>query len=193
MLQDCEYCTKSDEYAIYAFPGPLLQYIREALVVGLLTINGSFRDKWRTYSLAAIVCAAIVEGYWTMTAEIKIPRDGLGTLMVRSLRLSMLSTCFSETSFVACCYVDGYFSSSTTHFGPSVTYSLSSSLSSFTTSHPPRLPTPLLNLSRHTRTSRRLSSDSHLSNTYAALSCGIRSSELRLLNGGTTNVSVARG
>lgn len=83
VLQDCEHCKTFDEYAVNALPGPLLQYIREGALIGFLTITGSFREKWRTYAMAAIVGAAVLEGYWTITAEIKIPKDGMGTLMVR--------------------------------------------------------------------------------------------------------------
>ena len=30
------------------------------------------------------MCAAVTEGYWVSTVQIKIPRDGLGVVMVRS-------------------------------------------------------------------------------------------------------------
>ncbi|KAJ3477839.1 hypothetical protein NLI96_g10187 [Meripilus lineatus] len=82
VLQDCEHCKTFDEYALNALPGPLLQYIREAFIIGLITITGSFRERWRTYAIGALVIAAVVEGYYTLTADITIPKDGRGTFML---------------------------------------------------------------------------------------------------------------
>jgi len=83
VLQDCEYCHTYDEYALYALPRPLLEYVRETAVVGFLTINGSHKERWRTAAIGAIVCAAVAEGYWVSTAQVKISRSGLGVVMVR--------------------------------------------------------------------------------------------------------------
>ncbi|CAL1708605.1 unnamed protein product [Somion occarium] len=82
VLQDCEHCTTFDEYSLYALPWPLLEYIREAAVIGLLTIQGSGRERWRTYGVAAVVIAAILEGYWVASATIQVPRNGLGVYML---------------------------------------------------------------------------------------------------------------
>ena len=83
VLQDCEYCHAYDEYALYALPRPLLEYIRETAVVGILTISGSYKERWRTLAIGAIVCAAVAEGYWVSTVRIQIPKDGMGVVMVR--------------------------------------------------------------------------------------------------------------
>jgi hypothetical protein len=85
VLQDCEYCHTYDEYALYALPRPLLEYIRETAVVGFLTIGGSRKERWRTLAIGAIVCAAVTEGYWVSTVQVKIPANGLGVVMVREL------------------------------------------------------------------------------------------------------------
>lgn len=85
VLQDCEYCHTYDEYALYALPRPLLEYIRETAVVGFLTINGSYKERWRMYAIGAIVCAAVSEGYWVSTVQVKIPRNGMGVVMVSAL------------------------------------------------------------------------------------------------------------
>ena len=82
VLQDCEYCHTYDEYALYAIPRPLLSYIRETAVAGLLTISGTHKERWRMYAIGTIVCAAVTEGYWVSTVQVKIPRDGLGVVMV---------------------------------------------------------------------------------------------------------------
>ncbi|KIM71348.1 hypothetical protein PILCRDRAFT_54875, partial [Piloderma croceum F 1598] len=81
VLQDCEYCHTYDEYALYALPRPLLEYIRETVVVGILTISGSHQERWRTLAIGAIVCAAVAEGYWVSTVQIQIPKDGMGVVM----------------------------------------------------------------------------------------------------------------
>ncbi|TCD62691.1 hypothetical protein EIP91_006550 [Steccherinum ochraceum] len=82
VLQDCEYCTSYDEFALYALPGPLLEYIRETAVIGLITIRGSHRERWRTYAVVAVVCAAIMEGYTTAVQHVRIPKDGLNVFML---------------------------------------------------------------------------------------------------------------
>lgn len=81
VLQDCEHCRTFDEFALFALPGALLEYIREAAVLGLLTVHQSGRTRWRTYVLGALVCAAILEGYQIITATVKIPENGMGVFM----------------------------------------------------------------------------------------------------------------
>jgi len=82
VLQDCEYCKTFDEYALFALPGPVLQYIREAGVIGLLTIRGSHHERWRMYAIAALVCASVLEGYWVATTTVQVPTDGQGVFML---------------------------------------------------------------------------------------------------------------
>lgn len=82
VLQDCEYCHTYYEYALYAIPRPLLGYIREAAIIGLLTVRGSRKERWRIFAIGAIVCAAIAEEYWISTVQIKIPNHGRGVIMV---------------------------------------------------------------------------------------------------------------
>lgn len=85
MLQNCEHCKTFDEFALFALPGALLEYIREAAVLGLLTVHQSGRTRWRTYVLGALVCAAILEGYQIITTSVKIPENGMGVFMVREI------------------------------------------------------------------------------------------------------------
>ncbi|KDQ59991.1 hypothetical protein JAAARDRAFT_32355 [Jaapia argillacea MUCL 33604] len=81
VIQNCDYCQTPSEYALHALPTPLLQYIRAAAVVGLVTIVGSYRERWRMYGIAAIVCSAVVEAYIVLTVQIKIPRSGRDVVM----------------------------------------------------------------------------------------------------------------
>ncbi|GBE89129.1 hypothetical protein SCP_1501340 [Sparassis crispa] len=81
VVQDCEHCKTFDEYALFALPRALLEYIRETVILGLLTITGSDRERWRTYTVGALLGAAIIEGYWILTAPIHIPKNGQGVFM----------------------------------------------------------------------------------------------------------------
>ncbi|KAH9943561.1 hypothetical protein B0H21DRAFT_892786 [Amylocystis lapponica] len=81
VVQDCEHCKTFDEYALFALPRALLEYIREACVLGLLTVTGSGRERWRVHTIGALVCVAVLEGYSIATATIHIPRNGLKVFM----------------------------------------------------------------------------------------------------------------
>jgi len=82
VMQDCEYCRNFDEYALYALPAPLMEYTRECFLIGITTITGSHRERWRTYAIAALVSAAVVEGYLVAVANVRVPRSGLGVYML---------------------------------------------------------------------------------------------------------------
>ncbi|TFK80573.1 hypothetical protein K466DRAFT_558917 [Polyporus arcularius HHB13444] len=81
VIQDCEHCTTFDEYAIFAAPRIALGYVKEAAVVGFVTIRGSGHERWRTYAIGALVGAFILEGYKLGTTSVRIPRDGMGVFM----------------------------------------------------------------------------------------------------------------
>lgn len=85
VIQTCEYCHTYDEYALYALPWPLLSYIRETAIVGLVTIKGigPRSERLRTLGVGALVCAAVAEGYWTSTVSITVPKGNKSVLMVR--------------------------------------------------------------------------------------------------------------
>ncbi|KZT70412.1 hypothetical protein DAEQUDRAFT_744676 [Daedalea quercina L-15889] len=75
------YVRTFDDYALYALPRALAEYIREVAVVGVLTIRGSGRERWRTYAVGALACGAVVEAYWVATATIDVPSNGLDVTM----------------------------------------------------------------------------------------------------------------
>ncbi|RPD55540.1 hypothetical protein L227DRAFT_579512 [Lentinus tigrinus ALCF2SS1-6] len=81
VIQDCEHCTTFDEYAIFAVPRMALGYVKEAAVVGFVTIRGSGHERWRTYAIGALVAAFIMEGYKIGTTPVRISRDGQGVFM----------------------------------------------------------------------------------------------------------------
>ena len=57
--------------------------MREAALAGLLTMRGTGRERWRTYVVGALLCAAGLEAYWIATVTIDIPPNGLDVFMVR--------------------------------------------------------------------------------------------------------------
>ncbi|KAI0747147.1 hypothetical protein C8Q80DRAFT_1179676 [Daedaleopsis nitida] len=80
-IQDCEHCTTFDEYAIFAAPRMALGYVKQGVVIGLVTIRGSGHERWRTWAIGALVGAFIFEGYTLNTTPINIPRDGMNVFM----------------------------------------------------------------------------------------------------------------
>lgn len=83
VIQDCIFCKTTEDYALFAVVGPLLQYIREAFIMGLLTVENGGRSQWRMAAMVSLVVAFIGEVYTAATAPISIPRDGKGVMMVR--------------------------------------------------------------------------------------------------------------
>lgn len=77
------HCKTSDQYALFAIPGPLLQYIREGIFVGFLTVEYSGRSRWRTLGLVVVVAAFLAEAYTVLSVPVTIPRDGKAVTMVR--------------------------------------------------------------------------------------------------------------
>lgn len=72
MVQECDYCHTFGEYAFYSIAGVVLLYLREAAAIGLVTIRGTHRERWRKYGVGLLVFSAIVEIYWTLSVEIQI-------------------------------------------------------------------------------------------------------------------------
>jgi len=81
VVQECEHCNTFDEYALFVLPRALREYLREAVLVGLLTMTGSMHERWRIYAMGALVAAAVAEGYFILTSSIQIPKDGQGAFM----------------------------------------------------------------------------------------------------------------
>jgi hypothetical protein len=84
-IVECGHCSTYWDYAIYALPGPLLQYVRTAAMVGLITIRGSWREHWRTLTISSVIAVALAEAYYVMTAIVQVPEDGISVFWVRSI------------------------------------------------------------------------------------------------------------
>lgn len=88
VIQDCTHCKTTDQYALFALPGPALQYILEAVLVALLTVERNGRTRWRTIGIVAVGAAALGEAYLALTVKISLPRNGRRVIMVRTARPS---------------------------------------------------------------------------------------------------------
>lgn len=75
VIQDCTHCKTLEHYALAALPRPLLQYVREAFVLGLLTVENSGRARLRTVGVLVLGAAALAEAWTVTTVQIAIPRD----------------------------------------------------------------------------------------------------------------------
>ena len=93
------YCRTADQWKLYAIIDPLLEYIREAILLGFVTVAGSDRGKWRTYAVWSLAAAAFYEAHYTTKTEIKIPRDGFNVFMVCALAYDILSQVFLTLVF----------------------------------------------------------------------------------------------
>ncbi|KAJ3747949.1 hypothetical protein DFH05DRAFT_1458193 [Lentinula detonsa] len=74
-IATCEYCTSWDDFSLYVLPSALWDYLREAMIIGALTLTGTRLTQYRSLSIGALVAAAMFEAYLTLTAKISIPNE----------------------------------------------------------------------------------------------------------------------
>lgn len=87
-MEECEHCATFYDYVLYALPRPLLEYTREAVIVGVVTIRGSVRERWRPWGLGILGLSAALEAYFLMTTNLTIG-GGERTVMVGSICSSL--------------------------------------------------------------------------------------------------------
>ncbi|PFH47722.1 hypothetical protein AMATHDRAFT_67122 [Amanita thiersii Skay4041] len=73
ILLTCTHCQSLQDFSLYALPRPLLSYIREITLVGLLTLDALNRAHLRTFGVGVLVAAFVTESYWLATVPIHIP------------------------------------------------------------------------------------------------------------------------
>ncbi|KAF9566536.1 hypothetical protein CPC08DRAFT_682401 [Agrocybe pediades] len=76
VLTTCSYCQSFDDYALYAFPAPLLEYIREIAFVGIMTLPKSRTAYLRPLGLGALLASLMTEAYWILTVPVNISSRG---------------------------------------------------------------------------------------------------------------------
>ncbi|KAJ7192973.1 hypothetical protein GGX14DRAFT_593529 [Mycena pura] len=75
VVSTCDYCRSFNEFGMFALPQALLSYIWAAAVIGIITVNNSGRERYRTLAVAAVAGAFYLEAYYIATAPIEIPKD----------------------------------------------------------------------------------------------------------------------
>ncbi|KAJ7746444.1 hypothetical protein DFH07DRAFT_1062986 [Mycena maculata] len=81
VVAHCDYCLSFDEFGMFALPSALISYIWAAAVLGLVTINSSGRERYRTIAVAAVAGAFCLETYYISTVPIEIPKDDTPVFM----------------------------------------------------------------------------------------------------------------
>ncbi|KAG8993691.1 hypothetical protein FRB90_000624 [Tulasnella sp. 427] len=74
----CTHCRTLYDYLLVHISKVSLEYIRLAGLVTLMTIGGTGKQKWRRWTLAAVLGAFAAEVWTIATAEVRIPRNGMG-------------------------------------------------------------------------------------------------------------------
>ena len=91
VVQDCDYCHSYYDYLLYWFPKPLLEYVREIAIVGIVTVQNSGHERWRARAVTVLAIAGVIEAYFVVTSTIIIPQDGKDVFRVRSLFIVLIS------------------------------------------------------------------------------------------------------
>jgi hypothetical protein len=82
--QTCSYCSSTADYTILVLSGILLDYLRTATLLLLLTTNINGRQRWRTNVLGALTCAFLAEVYaFTSASAVPLAKDANTAFMVR--------------------------------------------------------------------------------------------------------------
>ena len=89
-IQDCDYCQGFWDFALFALPAMLLDYMWHMSLYGLITMRGTGRERLRALGTGILVSAAVLEAYYLCTADIKVPKDGF--------RVNMVCCCLKEST-----------------------------------------------------------------------------------------------
>ncbi|TFK41443.1 hypothetical protein BDQ12DRAFT_677992 [Crucibulum laeve] len=76
VLTGCEYCHNFDDFLLFSIPRPLLSYIREIAIVGLVTMSSNNRAHLRPVGVGALIISGLTETYYTLTSPVVIPPRG---------------------------------------------------------------------------------------------------------------------
>ncbi|KAK0215640.1 hypothetical protein IW262DRAFT_228005 [Armillaria fumosa] len=75
VVATCDFCHSYGDFAFFALSTSILSYIREIAIVGLVTIRGTCRERHRTLGISALICVAVMEGYFKTTRVIQVPNE----------------------------------------------------------------------------------------------------------------------
>lgn len=75
-MQSCQFCSSAGDYALINLSFILLQYLRTAALVLLLTTAVNGRERLRSVALGISICAFVAEGYaMTYASDVPLSRD----------------------------------------------------------------------------------------------------------------------
>nr|GAT49489.1 predicted protein [Mycena chlorophos] len=94
VVATCDYCHSFNDFAMFALPDAMLSYIWAATVVGLVTINNTGHERYRTLAVGAIAGSFAVEAYYIATSPIEIPQDDEGVFWWHDSLLLLRQTMF---------------------------------------------------------------------------------------------------
>ena len=97
-MLNCAHCVNFFDYSLFALPGPLLAYVREAAIVGLVTARSGGRQRWRKWGVGLLVAAAGFEAYWTATKEVLGRNGGIFMVRIANSRITIIFTPGSYTT-----------------------------------------------------------------------------------------------
>ncbi|KAG9315476.1 hypothetical protein JVU11DRAFT_3089 [Chiua virens] len=81
-MQTCPYCSSATDYAMFVLSGILLDYLRTATLLLLLTTTINGRQRWRTNSLGVLTCAFLAEVYaFTSASAVPLEKDARAAFM----------------------------------------------------------------------------------------------------------------
>ncbi|KAG9308530.1 hypothetical protein JVU11DRAFT_11874 [Chiua virens] len=82
-MQTCPYCSSATDYAMFVLSGILLDYLRTATLLLLLTTTINGRQRWRTNSLGVLTCAFLAEVYaFTSASAVPLEKDARAAFMM---------------------------------------------------------------------------------------------------------------
>jgi len=90
----CSYCQSFNDYALYALPIALLEYIREIGFIGALTLPTSSKAHLRPLGLGTLIALLMVEAYNTLIIQFVIPPIGDNS------KMTMLHDSFVQTRHI---------------------------------------------------------------------------------------------
>ena len=60
---------------MYTLPAIVLSYIKEAALLGVVTIRGANRETWRSTTIGVLFLACILDVYWMLTVRIPVDQE----------------------------------------------------------------------------------------------------------------------
>lgn len=90
-VQECEWCTTFTDFAAYTVVAIVLSYIKEAALLGAVTIRGTNHETWRSTVISVLVLACIADVCWMLTVRITV--DQQEPTMVSPVYYRHLSQC----------------------------------------------------------------------------------------------------